>query len=292
VKVALGGDGGDELFGGYDRYYGNLYAGYYAMVPPAFRRGVVGPLLGLIPDGDWYKSKGHQMKWLHRASFLAGGERYARTLGYFYFPPETREGLYGPELLRAAAEFDAYGAVREAYERAPADHPVDKMLYADSQVRLPDHSVMILDRTSMAHGLEARSPFMDHKVAEFAASLPTELKVRWRPCATSSSACASVTCPRSCWRARSRASPRPCPTCSRTSTGSSSTASFTARNSPATASWAQGGIDACSGSRRPGRPITATALCLLLNARRLGTDCTSRVQSALRLWRARSPATG
>jgi asparagine synthase (glutamine-hydrolysing) len=180
VKVALGGDGGDELFGGYDRYYGNLYAGYYAMVPPALRRGVVGPLLGLIPDGDWYKSKSHQMKWLHRASFLAGGERYARTLGYFYFPPETREGLYGPELLRAAAEFDAYGAVREAYERAPADHPVDKMLYADSQVRLPDHSVMILDRTSMAHGLEARSPLMDHKVAEFAASLPTELKVRWR----------------------------------------------------------------------------------------------------------------
>jgi asparagine synthase (glutamine-hydrolysing) len=54
------------------------------------------------------------------------------------------------------------------------------MLYADSQIRLPDHPVMILDRTSMAHGLEARAPFMDHKVAEFAARLPTDLKVRWR----------------------------------------------------------------------------------------------------------------
>jgi asparagine synthase (glutamine-hydrolysing) len=54
------------------------------------------------------------------------------------------------------------------------------MLNADSQIRLPDHSVMILDRTSMAHGLEARSPFMDHKVAEFCAALPTEMKVRWR----------------------------------------------------------------------------------------------------------------
>ena len=180
VKVVLGGDGGDELFGGYDRYYGNLYAGYYALLPPAVRRGVISPLLGLIPDGDWYKSKSHQVKWLHRASFLTGGERYAQTLGYFYFPPERRDGLYGPELRRAAASFDAYAPIAEAYERAPADHPVDRMLYADSQIRLPDHSVMILDRTSMAHGLEARSPFMDHKVAEFCAGLPTELKVRWR----------------------------------------------------------------------------------------------------------------
>jgi asparagine synthase (glutamine-hydrolysing) len=181
VKVVLGGDGGDELFGGYDRYYGNLYAGRYArLVPGALRRGVVSPLLGLIPDGDWYKSKGHQVKWLHRASFMSGGERYAQTLGYFYVTPERRDGLYGPELRRAARGLDAYAPVREAYERAQAEHPVDRMLYADSQIRLPDHSVMILDRTSMAHGLEARSPFMDHEVAAFCASLPTEMKVRWR----------------------------------------------------------------------------------------------------------------
>ena len=180
VKVALGGDGGDELFGGYDRYYGNLYAGYYALLPPILRRGVMGPLVRMVPDGAWYKSKGHQMKWLHRASFLSGGERYAQSLGYFYVTADRRHELYGSDLQRAARDHDPYTAIREAYERAPAEHPVDKMLYADSQIRLPDHSVMILDRTSMAHGLEARSPFMDHKVAEFAAQLPTEMKVRWR----------------------------------------------------------------------------------------------------------------
>ena len=54
------------------------------------------------------------------------------------------------------------------------------MLYADSKVRLPDHPVMISDRMSMAHGLEARSPFMDHKLAEYAAHLPWTLKVRGR----------------------------------------------------------------------------------------------------------------
>jgi asparagine synthase (glutamine-hydrolysing) len=180
VKVVLGGDGGDELFGGYDRYYGNLYAGYYALLPPSLRRRVMGPLLGLVPDGAWYKSKGHQLKWLHQASFLAGGERYAQSLGYFYFTPELKARVAGPALAASLRSFDPYAAIRNAYEAAPAEHPVDRMLYADSQIRLPDHPVMIIDRTSMAHGLEARAPFMDHKVAEFAARLPTALKVRWR----------------------------------------------------------------------------------------------------------------
>ena len=52
------------------------------------------------------------------------------------------------------------------------------MLYADSSVRLPDHPVMILDRMTMAHSLEARAPFMDHEIAEFSARLPARLKVR------------------------------------------------------------------------------------------------------------------
>ena len=65
-------------------------------------------------------------------------------------------------------------------EAAAAADAVDRMLYADTQVRLPDHPVMILDRMTMAHGLEARAPFMDHKIAEFAARLPGRMKVRGR----------------------------------------------------------------------------------------------------------------
>lgn len=70
--------------------------------------------------------------------------------------------------------------MREAYERAVAGNPVDRMLYADIHSRLPDHPVMIQDRMTMAHGLEARSPFMDHELAEFTARLPARLKVRGR----------------------------------------------------------------------------------------------------------------
>jgi asparagine synthase (glutamine-hydrolysing) len=74
---------------------------------------------------------------------------------------------------------DAESALKAPYDAIAGD-AVDRMLYADSKVRLPDHPVMISDRMTMAHGLETRSPFMDHKLAEFAARLPSAMKVRGR----------------------------------------------------------------------------------------------------------------
>jgi asparagine synthase (glutamine-hydrolysing) len=179
VKVVIGGDGGDELFGGYDRYYGNLYAGHYSRVPAAIRRGLLGPALSLVPSSGWYKSTGHQLRWLHRLSFLSGGERYAASLSYFYFDRSMREQLLSPGARAELGGFDPELVLKEPFDSQKGDH-IDRMLYADSKVRLPDHPVMISDRMSMAHGVEARSPFMDHRLAEFAASLSSSLKVRGR----------------------------------------------------------------------------------------------------------------
>lgn len=179
VKVVIGGDGGDELFGGYDRYYGNLYADHYRKVPAAVRRYVLGPTLERIPSAGWYKSVGHQLRWLHRLSFLSGAERYAASLNYFYFDPGMRSELFTADALAELTGTHAERAIEEPYDSLDGG-PLDRMLYADSRVRLPDHPVMITDRMTMAHGLEARSPFMDHRVAEFAASLPSSLKIRGR----------------------------------------------------------------------------------------------------------------
>ncbi len=180
VKVVLGGDGGDELFGGYDRYYGNRYAGRYALIPSAVRRYLIGPLLGMMPDGAWYKSKAHQVKWLHELSFESGSRRYSRSLSYFYFGGGWRETLYGPAMRDALGDVDPEESIRAAFEAANATEMLDRMLYSDDCVRLPDHPVMITDRMTMAHSLEARSPLMDHEVAEFAARLPVDMKVRGR----------------------------------------------------------------------------------------------------------------
>jgi asparagine synthase (glutamine-hydrolysing) len=179
VKVVIGGDGGDELFGGYDRYYGNLYAGYYSKLPEVLRRQVLGPALTLVPGTGWYKSVGHQLRWLHRLSFLSGSERYAASLSYFYFDHARRQKLFTDASNAQLADFDAERALKAPYDALIGD-AVDRMLYADSKIRLPDHPVMISDRMTMAHGLETRSPFMDHKLAEFAAHLPSNFKVRGR----------------------------------------------------------------------------------------------------------------
>ena len=180
VKVALGGDGGDELFGGYDRYYGYKYASYYAFIPGFVRRYGIGPILDTMPDGGWYKSRAHKIKWLHSLSFVNGSHRYSRSLSYFYFGTDWRRELYSSTLNDAVAGYEPEESIWEQFDAADASDPVDRMLYADSFTRLPDHPVMISDRMTMANSLEMRSPLMDHKVAEFAARLPVDMKVRGR----------------------------------------------------------------------------------------------------------------
>jgi asparagine synthase (glutamine-hydrolysing) len=143
------------------------------------RRHVLGPALSLVPSSGWYKSTGHQLRWLHRLSFLSGGERYAASLSYFYFDRELRDQLLSPAVRAQLAGFDPELVLKAPFDALGGSH-IDRMLYADSKVRLPDHPVMISDRMSMAHGLETRSPFMDHRLAEFAARLSSSLKVRGR----------------------------------------------------------------------------------------------------------------
>lgn len=178
VKVVLGGDGGDELFGGYDRYYGNKYAAYYALLPEVLRKHVIGKILEHLPEGSWYRSLGHKLKWFHGMSFYRGAQRYSRSLSYFYFSNGLADDLYTDRFRKSVAFFDPEECIKECFDSHNADELIDRMLYADTMIRMPDHPVMILDRMTMAHGLEARSPFLDHKLAEFCARIPSSYKVR------------------------------------------------------------------------------------------------------------------
>jgi asparagine synthase (glutamine-hydrolysing) len=177
VKVVLGGDGGDELFGGYDRYYGNVLVSYYALFPECLRKHIFEKLINLVPEGFWYRSFSHKLRWIQQMSFCHGGERYAKSLSYFYFSDGFRNGLYTDKFRSSVKLFDPEACIKDYFDSDNATEVIDKMLYADSMVRMPDHPIMILDRMTMAHGLEARSPFLDHKLAEFCASIPSKFKV-------------------------------------------------------------------------------------------------------------------
>lgn len=178
VKVVLGGDGGDELFGGYDRYYGNRYVDYYALIPEVLRKQIFARLIDVMPEGFWYRSSSHKLRWIHQLSFFNRGERYGKSLGYFYFSDRYRRMLYTDTFSRLTGMFDPEANLATYYDNASAKHAVDRMLSVDCATRMPDHPNMILDRMAMAHGLEARSPFLDHRLAEFCARLRTDYKIK------------------------------------------------------------------------------------------------------------------
>ena len=208
VKVVLGGDGGDELFGGYDRYAADRWLDAYRAVPEPVRDLVAGQVLERLPDQFTFKSFTHKLRWVDLMARKTGGERYAESLQYFWFNEAHRVELYTPELPRAAGGRGPDACLLDLFATAKRDRGGDRMMYVDVMSRLPGQSLMILDRATMAYSLESRSPFLDPRLAEFMARVPVSLKIRGGGSGTSSAGWGSgISRPRCC-SARSRGSHR------------------------------------------------------------------------------------
>jgi asparagine synthase (glutamine-hydrolysing) len=177
VKVVLTGDGGDEIFAGYDRYFGFRWVDLYAAVPETLRKRVLGPVLASMPDRAGYKNWTQKARWVHELSFQQGGRRYAQATAFFRFGQQGKGGLYTPNVA-AKLTHDAMESVVRGFQEAMAEDDLDRMLQADISTRLAEHSLMLTDRMTMSQSLEGRSPFLDHRLAEFVATLPTDLKMR------------------------------------------------------------------------------------------------------------------
>jgi asparagine synthase (glutamine-hydrolysing) len=180
VKVVLTGDGGDEVFAGYDRYFGFRWVNLYAALPEGLRRHLLGPAVHSLRDSSAYKNLTQKARWMHDLSFHDGGRRYAQATAFFRFGQEGKGGLYSPDVVATLEDHDPMESVVRGFDEAEARHDLDRMLQADIATRMPEHSLMLSDRMTMARGLEARSPFLDHRLAEFVASLPVHLKMRGR----------------------------------------------------------------------------------------------------------------
>jgi asparagine synthase (glutamine-hydrolysing) len=180
VKVVLGGDGGDELFGGYDRYSADRWLDLYRNVPSVVRDLVSTQVLGRMPDQFTFKSFTHKLRWVDQMARKSGGERYSESMQFFWFNEAHRRELYTPEYQRRLAGARPDACILDLFAGAPAEDPVDRMMYVDVASRLPGQSLMILDRATMAYSLESRSPFLDVRFAEFMARVPSRLKVKGR----------------------------------------------------------------------------------------------------------------
>jgi asparagine synthase (glutamine-hydrolysing) len=178
VKVVLGGDGGDELFAGFDRYVGGRYIDAYGMLPLLVRKKLFGPVLNAISDSFTYKSTTQKLRWVHTLSLLpTPAEQYAEATCFFRFNSQDKRALYSERLWRELGEVDSARFIVDPYNGANANELLDRMLYTDFVTRLPEHSLMLTDRMTMAHGLESRSPFLDHELVEYLARFPSKQKI-------------------------------------------------------------------------------------------------------------------
>ncbi len=178
VTVALNGDGGDESFAGYSRYVANLALDRAARLPLPLRRSVAG-LAGALPSSGRIQSTSSRLRRLAAAAALDAPQRHASYLTQLN--RTQRLDLYTPELrARVGGASVAEDAIERRWRAATASDALGRMLYVDVGLFLPDDLLTKIDIATMAHSLEARSPLLDHELMEFAASLPSRLKVAGR----------------------------------------------------------------------------------------------------------------
>jgi asparagine synthase (glutamine-hydrolysing) len=172
VTVALSGEGADEIFGGYQTYLADNYANRARRLPRAWRRAAL-YAASRLPVSDDKIGLEYKVK-----RFLAGALLPADE-AHFYW-----NGAFSPEEQRALCsihEAQPLSTLSAALSGLPpSSDVVNRYLFIDQHYYLPDDILYKCDRMSMAHSLEVRPPFLDHRVVEFAAKLPASLKIKGR----------------------------------------------------------------------------------------------------------------
>jgi asparagine synthase (glutamine-hydrolysing) len=177
VSVALNGDGGDECFGGYDRYSLADAARMADTLPRAVWKAGARHLAYLgAPAATSARSSQ-----VRRALELLGQAPWQRYANYVaYFRAEQRSALYTPEARAALDEDAALAVVRDPWTSSDAEDDVERLLDVDLQTYLPGDLLVKMDIATMAHSLEVRSPLLDHRIVELAARIPRKEKLRGR----------------------------------------------------------------------------------------------------------------
>lgn len=180
VTVALNGDGGDEDFAGYQRYWLDGLANYYLQAPSLVTHKLVPFIAGLFPDRSdrpvgqsvvsGIKHLGRLTEVDARASILRWGS---------YFSADQRASLWRPEFWRTFTPDNAETWLIERFDSIEGSR-LDRTLYTDIHTYLPGDLLVKADRMTMAASLEGRSPFLDQEMVEWAARLPDQFKVRGR----------------------------------------------------------------------------------------------------------------
>ncbi len=176
VTVALSGDGGDESLGGYRRY--RMHLGEERVrnrLPHALRRPLFGTLGQLYPKADW-APRMFRAKTTFQAMAMDGVQAYHHSMSHLRADQRVR--LFSPTFQRQLGGYNALEVFREHAARAQTDDPLALIQYLDYKTWLVGDINTKVDRAAMAHSLEVREPLMDHKLIEWLATLPSDLKIQ------------------------------------------------------------------------------------------------------------------
>ncbi|MCX7591072.1 MAG: asparagine synthase (glutamine-hydrolyzing), partial [Kiritimatiellae bacterium] len=179
VTVALNGDGGDELFAGYQRYLFDRYAGLYARLPVCVTQKLVPFLVNWLPEPVNVPIESNFVAGLRRLAQVAAVTPKASIVRWgSYFTDKMKDDLWKPEHARRRPPLRTTELLARCFDTAQARSFLDRTLYTDTTYYLPGDLLVKADRMTMAHSLEARSPFLDHRLVEWAARLPVQFKLR------------------------------------------------------------------------------------------------------------------
>jgi asparagine synthase (glutamine-hydrolysing) len=168
VTVVLSGDGGDELFGGYDRYLPHPRVAQFDRLPIPGARHLAGAIWPLMPHGATGRN------FLRHVSRDTNA-RYLESVAFFH--QDEKAALYSPDVRRALGGRSAEAALGAHFGRFASLPPHSRMMKFDFETYLPEDVLTKVDRMSMAHSIESRVPLLDNEVIDFAATLPASFKI-------------------------------------------------------------------------------------------------------------------
>jgi len=178
VTVVLSGDGGDELFAGYDTYIADKLYGYYHKVPKFLRNGFMTKFVDIVPPSSKKKGIVNRVKRFVEGTKLPEDLRHTR---WMIFMQEAEKALlYNDDMKSGILEKDPYKFIRHYFANSSylKNDETSQQMYVDIKTYLVDDILVKVDRMSMATSLEARVPYLDYRFVELSASIPSHLKLK------------------------------------------------------------------------------------------------------------------
>jgi asparagine synthase (glutamine-hydrolysing) len=172
VRMLLAGDGGDELFGGNERYATDRLFAKYFLVPAVIRKGLIEPALRALPMESGIT--GRARRYTRRAN-IPGVER---MLSFQFLRTHALERVFDADFLRALGDYSVLDIPNRHYAAVAAGDHLDRLLYVDMKITLADNDLPKVTCMSELAGVQSRFPFLDRAVAEFSGRVPARLKVK------------------------------------------------------------------------------------------------------------------